>query len=304
MLFRSTVAFSDIRDEVLLEFEKRIYNNLKTDDNPIPLTVDEVVPGFFRTTDYTQSEITNILGESFLSWVGWNKLDYKAQDYLASNPFTYNYSSAGNRLDQASLLGNWRGIYRWFYDTDAPTTRPWEMLGLTEEPSWWQERYGVAPYTEGNLVIVATTDAVIPQELSDAMEVTNYLRKGGRVRTIKLRGVYSECLIIPFIYAEKLTHPKSKWSEGTDMMELLGIFKYEPPVKMIQLESGRKIRYHENPNFLVYYKFPNQKNVPEMFSSGEFVQITRKIHGTNARYGIVKKTKLSFWDKVKKFLKL
>jgi len=54
----------------------------------------------------------------------------------------------------------------------------------------------------------------------------------------------------------------------------------------------------------VYYKFPNQKNVPEMFLDGDYVQITRKIHGTNARYGIVKKTKLSFWDKFKKFFRI
>jgi len=159
-------------------------------------------------------------------------------------------------------------------------------------------------YNVDDLVVVATTDAVIPVTLSDAMEVTNYLRKGQRVRTVKLRGVYSECLIIPFKFAEKLTHPKSKWAEGTDMMKLLGIFKYEPPVKQVTLGSGRKIRYQDNPNFIVYYKFPNQKNVPEMFNEEDIVQITRKIHGTNARYGIVKKTKLSLWDKVKKFFRV
>ena len=37
------------------------------------------------------------------------------------------------------------------------------------------------------------------------------------------------------------------------------------------------------------------KNVTGMFTEEDDVQITRKIHGTNARYGIVKKTKLSFW---------
>ena len=41
-----------------------------------------------------------------------------------------------------------------------------------------------------------------------------------------------------------------------------------------------------------------------MFTEEDDVQITRKFHGTNARYGIVLKTKLSFWDKVKKFLYL
>ena len=150
-------------------------------------------------------------------------------------------------------------------------------------------------YDVGNLVVVATTDAVIPQELSDAMSVTNYLRKGGRVRTVKLRGVYSECLIIPVTYVQT----KGVLYEGTDCMKMMGIFKYEPPAKQIQLSSGKKIRYQENPNFLVYYKFPNMKNVPDMFTTSDEVQITRKIHGTNARYGIVKKTKLSFLDRIK-----
>jgi hypothetical protein len=83
-------------------------------------------------------------------------------------------------------------------------------------------------------------------------------------------------------------------------MELMEIFKYEPPIRQIQLSSGRKIRYSENPNFPTYYKFPNFKNVPNMFTKTDHVEITRKLHGTNARYGIVKKSKLSLWDKVKK----
>jgi hypothetical protein len=92
--------------------------------------------------------------------------------------------------------------------------------------------------------------------------------------------------------------------EGSDCMKLLGIYKYEPPAKQIQLASGKKIKYRDNPNFHVYYKFPNLKNVKGMFTEEDLVEITRKIHGTNARYGIVKKGKLSFWDKVKKFFRL
>lgn len=154
-------------------------------------------------------------------------------------------------------------------------------------------------YKVDDLVVVATTDAVIPQDLSDAMNVTNYLRKGQRVRTVKLRGVYSECLIIPLYYAYNLGG--KSWTEGSDCMELLGVYKYEPPAVQVQLSSGRKIKYHQNPNFTVYYKFPNLKNVAGMFIIGDIVEITRKIHGTNARYGIVKKRKLSIWDKVKRF---
>ena len=155
-------------------------------------------------------------------------------------------------------------------------------------------------YKVDDLVAVATTDAVIPQKLSDAMDVTNYLRKGGRVRTVKLRGVYSECLIIPFsMFVGRTKHIKTA-KEGDDLMESLGIFKYEPPVKLIQLSSGRKIRYSDNPNFGVYYKFPNLKNVQGMFTEDDIVEITRKLHGTNARFGIVKKSKLGIVTRLRK----
>ena len=152
-------------------------------------------------------------------------------------------------------------------------------------------------YTVDDLAVIATTDAIIPEAFSDSMGVTNYLRKGGRVRTIKLRGVYSECLIIPhsqWILTDHL-------GEGKDLMNVLGITKYEPPVRQVQLASGRKVKYKDNPNFHVYYKFPNFKNVPNMFTEDDVVEITRKIHGTNARYGIIKKNKLSLWDKVKRY---
>jgi RNA ligase (TIGR02306 family) len=156
-------------------------------------------------------------------------------------------------------------------------------------------------YAIGDLAVIATTDAVIPLALSDEIGVTNYLRKGGRVRTIKLRGVYSECLIIPLHDA---VDPKLMSSEGKDMMDELGITKYEPPVRQVQLASGRKVKYKDNPNFHVYYKFPNLKNVPGLFTEDDLVEITRKIHGTNARYGIVLKNKLSLWDRFKKLIRV
>ena len=147
-------------------------------------------------------------------------------------------------------------------------------------------------------VIIATTDAVIPLSISDELGVTGYLRKGQRVRTVKLRGVYSECLIMPL----DLLDCVDNINDGDDMMEMLGVIKYEPPVKMVEMSvGGRKFKYHQNPNFHVYYKFPNLKNVPELFTEEDRVSITRKLHGTNARFGIVKKKNLSLWDRVRKF---
>jgi hypothetical protein len=76
------------------------------------------------------------------------------------------------------------------------------------------------------------------------------------------------------------------------------IYKYEEPEKIVTLPGGRRIIQKDNPNFDKYYKFPNFKNVPDLFIEEDEVIVTRKYHGSNARYGIVKKVNLSFWDKI------
>jgi hypothetical protein len=149
----TTPVFGDIRDAVLLAFETRIYNNLKLDGNPVPLIVEDVLPGQFRSTSYSFEEINTIFATDFLSYCGWNKLDYGQQNYRANNELTWNYSQAQSRLDKQNLLGAWRGIYRYYYDTQQPSLTPWEMLGISVEPAWWQDTYGPAPYTNDNLVL-------------------------------------------------------------------------------------------------------------------------------------------------------
>jgi hypothetical protein len=174
-----TVAFGDIRDQVLLEFEQRIFSNLKNDGNPPPLVAEDVIPGQFRTTDYTQDEVNQILGENFLAWAGANKLDYTSQTYIAGNEFTYNYSQASNRLDtNTPLLGAWRGIYRWFYDTLTPNLTPWEMLGFSEMPAWWTDRYGPVPYTSDNLVLWGDLEAGLVADPVAPYIIPKYRRPG------------------------------------------------------------------------------------------------------------------------------
>ena len=148
-----TRTFGDIRDQVLLEFETRIFNNLKLDGNPVPIELANVIPGQFRTTGYSIDDINNILATDFLSYVAWNKLDYKTQNYQVDNEFSWNYSGSQSRLDNAALPGAWRGIYRYYYDTQQPQLTPWEMLGLSIKPIWWDTLYGVGPYTQDNLVL-------------------------------------------------------------------------------------------------------------------------------------------------------
>jgi len=178
-----TPAFNDIRDQVLLEFETRIYNNLKLDGNPVPLLMADVLPGNFRQTGYSYSDINDLLSTDFLSYVGWNKLDYTSQNYLPANQFSWNYSSSQNKLsfdrpDNINLLGAWRGINRYFYDTENPALTPWEMLGFTIKPTWWNTVYGPGPYTSDNLVLWDDLEAGRVADPAGTYVLPAYIRPG------------------------------------------------------------------------------------------------------------------------------
>ena len=49
------------------------------------------------------------------------------------------------------MPGYWRGVFLELYDTDRPHTHPWEMLGFSVIPDWWEITYGPAPYTSDNM---------------------------------------------------------------------------------------------------------------------------------------------------------
>jgi hypothetical protein len=143
----------DFRDQVLLEFEKRIYNNLKLSET-LPIQTYEITPGFFRNTGYDYNEWLEMYSINFLDWIGQNRLDYKNQLYNIADQWTYNYTNSGNKLDNQPIAqGYWRGIYQYFFDTTTPNSTPWEMIGYTNMPTWWEDRYGPAPYTSSNLIL-------------------------------------------------------------------------------------------------------------------------------------------------------
>lgn len=143
----------DFRDRVLLEFETRIYNNLKISAR-LPMGYDEVVPGQFRNVGIDYEQYNIIYSTQFLNWVGQNRVDYTTHVYDSSNPNTYNYKGSYYNFNKKSIQqGNWKGIYLWLYDTPYPDSKPWEMLGLVNKPSWWDTKYGVAPYTSDNLIM-------------------------------------------------------------------------------------------------------------------------------------------------------
>jgi RNA ligase (TIGR02306 family) len=128
-------------------------------------------------------------------------------------------------------------------------------------------------YRAGDLVTYVPVDSVLPDALADRLGVTKYLSKG-RVRCARLRGEPSFGLIID--------RENPAWPLGTDVREHYGIEKFIPPVKLSAGDS-------ETPHalFVSYTEIENMRNFPAIFQPGEPVIATEKIHGTNARVGLV-----------------
>lgn len=147
--------FDDFRDNIILELEKRIFNNIKVKYNNKLIDINSYIPGAFRETPYNKTEFDNVLSQNFSRWLGKNNIKIDDTVEIDTNDkFSWNY-----RLFDESVTGGkmpaayWRGIYNYFYDTEQPNLRPWEMLGFSSEPAWWTEVYGPAPYTSGNKVL-------------------------------------------------------------------------------------------------------------------------------------------------------
>jgi hypothetical protein len=153
------IAYGDYRDQLLLDFETRIYNllysNFLNQYSP-PVRIESVKSGYFRQTRYSRQEYLNITEPYINKWSAKNKANYRANDWAslsASTPTNqlwklYNYTVAIVQKTPPSgqpayyLPGNWKGIFQYYYDTFYPDTRPWEMLGFSSQPDWWVAQYG------------------------------------------------------------------------------------------------------------------------------------------------------------------
>jgi RNA ligase (TIGR02306 family) len=110
-------------------------------------------------------------------------------------------------------------------------------------------------------------DSVIPDQYLDEFGIRNYYSK--KLRAAKLRGIFSEGLLIPV--GENFTG-----NVGDDFTEYFGVSKYEYPIP-----QGMR---GEMENHIGHYKFPSPENIKrcqDVFIEGEEIVVTEKIHGTN-----------------------
>lgn len=147
-------AYKDYRDNLLLELENRIFNNIKIKYNTDLFDINDFVGGKFRDTGFTRQEINSSLLKDFIKWLKLIDNDYTLNSFYDRNDqFTFNYSKMTSEADGKSLPGFWRAVYKEAFDTDRPHSHPWEMLGFSIKPTWWEEVYGPAPYSSNNLIL-------------------------------------------------------------------------------------------------------------------------------------------------------
>ena len=147
-------CFGDFRDKLLLDLEKRIYNNLKLAYDESIVDIVDFVDSDNRNTGFNRDTIASLMQPEFNDWMQTvGNPDYATNNvYSRGNGFSYNYSYASDPKNN-SLSGFWRSIYKDLYNTDRPHTHPWEILGIKIKPTWFETVYGKAPYTKDNLLL-------------------------------------------------------------------------------------------------------------------------------------------------------
>lgn len=139
-------------------------------------------------------------------------------------------------------------------------------------------------FVTGDLVCYIPEQALVPENLLRQMNLWDEESgngslsgpDGNRVKAIRLRGVVSQGLVLGL--SKDATH-----SVGENLAEVLGVTKYEPPIPSNM--TGRIAASSMDATHK--YDFENLKRFPDLFSDGDEVVITEKIHGTFICVGVV-----------------
>ena len=98
-------AFKDFRDNLLLDLEKRIYNNLKVEYDSKLFDIHDLAKGLYRSQGIEKNDLDNSMISEFSSWLRLVDLEYTKHDYFQrSNEFTFNYSKVDIMIQSFVLL--------------------------------------------------------------------------------------------------------------------------------------------------------------------------------------------------------
>lgn len=129
-------------DRLLYEYEKAVWSSIAHDiENISQVNFYKNLAGGFRSTRLSRNELKEISNNEMYSWMQDIQLySLLNTTYDPADPFTHVYQ-LGTGDDNDTIIGSWRALYKYFYDTDRPHTHPWEMLGYTLKPIWWDTHY-------------------------------------------------------------------------------------------------------------------------------------------------------------------
>ena len=153
-------------------------------------------------------------------------------------------------------------------------------------------------FKDGDLCVYFPVDSILPGPLQDKIfgnDAKVKLSKN-RVKTIRLRGAVSQGMAIP---TNIVSIPVEY---GTDLTDVLGVTKYEPPQKNFISGQGQKGGTDRNPNkdFHKYTDINHLRQYPDALD-GKKVVVYEKVHGTNFRAGWCKSPPKTLWNKIKNF---
>lgn len=172
-------------------------------------------------------------------------------------------------------------------------------------------------YKVDDIVLFIPPDSILPQNIENILfgpDSKIKLNKH-RVKQIKIRGSYSQGMVanpkdIEIGLGIYLDNDLERYTASleNDYSEKLGITKYEPPLPDYQSNQPKvkkeRNKQYENPYFHKYNGLENIKWYPDLFTDGELVSITEKLHGTSFRAGYVPYTANSLLKRILKFFKL
>lgn len=181
----------------------------------------------------------------------------------------------------------------------------------------WNVVVGKGSCIAGDMVVHIHPDAQLNTELEWVQPYIKFLAKRGRVRTVKLRGTFSEGMIIKLSDIKKY-HPEiTENTSSEELANILSIVHYEPPA-----ECGANVRSCSLPYMLCK---TDQTNVQDMDPNEIYNRsyyITRKkdgssctvtlacdaegaldIHVTSRRFDLKLDQSNEFTDATKNFIK-
>lgn len=166
---------------------------------------------------------------------------------------------------------------------------------------------GKGDFQAGDLCVYFPPDVLIPESVGECLGVANYLKHAVypgdiqktkcRISAIRLRGVASFGFGVSVMTAEMVMVAVIRAGvsvpvnlvEGGDLTHHFHGEKYQPPVKFISGGSMRQPEaFHKYTSIQHYYRYGSA--IP----AGTLVRITEKLHGTNARVGLVKDNGFEF----------